>query len=143
MIWLPFANVKANIDVLTDAHICDVVFEGMQCLRDIHEPSVAGRDERAWRNHPAGLLFYIIAAEAEMRRRGMDGEPRVFSAFTWISRRSATMSPQMPSWYGDPAFHESQRSHLIRVNPLHYARRLPPTTRLELPVIWPSERKVK
>lgn len=142
MIWLPFANLRANLDVLTIDHIYDVVFAGMQCLRDIHVEEVSGRDVRAWRNHPVGLLMYVVAAEQEMRRRGMSGEPRVKTAFTWLGRNEPTMAPRMPAWYGDPAFHLSQRSHLIRVDPVHYARRLPLTTPLHLPVIWPVDRRI-
>lgn len=142
MIWLPFANVRANLDVLTINHVYDVVYMGMQCLRDIYS-EVLGRDVRAWRNHPQGLLYYVIAAEQEMRKRGKEGEPGVSHAFTWFGRNEKTMSPIMPSWYGDPKFHLAQRSHLIRVDPVHYARRLPLTTPLELALIWPSERKLK
>lgn len=144
MIWLPFANVRANLDVLEDGHVTDIVLEGMQCLRDIYAGAL-GRDVRAWRRHPQGLLFYVISAEKELSWRGMGavGTRNIASAFTWISRQEPTMSPQMPSWYGDPSLHLSHRSHLIRVSPEYYTRRLPLTTPLELPLIWPSERKFK
>jgi hypothetical protein len=144
MIWLPYPNVRANLDVLADEHVTDIVLEGMQCLRDIYAGAL-GRDVRAWRKHPQGLLFYVLSAEKELGKRGMGavGEHQIVSAFTWISRHEPTMSPKMPSWYGEPAFHLAQRSHLIRVDPVHYARRLPLTTPLELPLIWPVERKIK
>lgn len=142
MIWLPFANIRACLDVLTIDHVYDVVYEGMQCLRDIYTDNVNGRDVRAWRNHPQGLLFYVLAAEKEMRKRGMTGEPRVNNAFTWLGRNEPSMAPTMPSWYGDPAFHLAQRSHLIKVDPVHYARRLPLDTPLELPLIWPTDRRI-
>jgi hypothetical protein len=143
VIWLPYANIRKNLDVLNDEHVQDVVIEGMQCLRDIYSAGVLGRDVRAWRKHPQGLLFYVISAEHELRKRGLIGEPRIRQAFTWVSRTEDTLAPVMPSWYGDPAFHLAQRSHLIRVDPEHYARRLPFTTPLELPIIWPTERKLR
>lgn len=146
VIWLPYANVRANLDVLNDGHVTDVVLEGMQCLRDIYSAGVLGRDVRAWRKHPQGLLFYVLSANEELRARGMgagQSSRSIAAAFTHMSRSEPTMSPKMPSWYGDPALHLSHRSHLIRVNPDYYTRRLPLTTPLELPLIWPSERKLK
>lgn len=142
MIWVPFVSTKANIDVLSVGHLIDVVMQGLQCLRDMYS-NVGGRDVQAWGQHPQGLIYYVIYAETEMRRRGFSGEPRVYSAFTYVSRNQESMAPIMPSWYGNPEIHLSQRSHLIRVDPEYYARRLPLTTPLELPLVWPKERKSK
>lgn len=139
MIWLPFANVKSNLTTLTDEHVMDVVFEGMQCLRNIYAENISWRDARMWVDGPAGLLFYVVAAEKEMRERGHDPEPRVRKAFVAIARAYESLSPKMPLWYGNPEFHRAQRSHLIRVNPEHYARRMPFTTPLEMPLMWPGE----
>lgn len=142
MIWMPFASSKANLDVLTDEHVFDVVFMGMQCLRNIYVGDLSWKDSRMWGTAPASLLLYTARAEREMVRRGYDPEPRVNSAHVALSRAGWPMAPVPPWWFGDPEFHESQRSHLIRVNPTHYAQRLPFTTRLDLPVIWPKERKL-
>lgn len=142
MIWLPYANVRANLDVLKLEHIFDVVYEGMQCLRDIYS-GVLGRDVRMWHNQPAALLAYVAAAEKEVRGRGLQGEPRVIRAHVALSRAGYPLAPVPPSWYGSPEFHIAQRSHLIRVDPVHYARRLPFTTPIDIPLVWPSERKTK
>jgi hypothetical protein len=142
MIWLPFPNVRANLDVLSDGHLTDVVYQGMQCLRDVYA-GVLGRDVRAWRKHPQGLLFYVLSADKELRARGMGAGTNIAAAFTWISRQENTMVPKMPSWYGEPSLHLSHRSHLIRCEPEWYTRRLPFTTPLDLPLVWPSERKLR
>lgn len=142
MIWLPYANVKANTDVLADGQLFDVVFQGLQCLRNIYQGDLNWRDAAAWCSRPAGLLFYVLAAEQEMQRRGFPRERKVFKAFTSIAREYESLSPVMPPWYGDPALHQSHRSHLIRIDPEHYTRRMPFTTPLELPLIWPGERKL-
>lgn len=141
MIWLPFASTKANLEVLTDQHVFEVVYEGLQCLRNIYVGDLSWRDARMWGSHPATLLAYAAAAEREMVRRGHNPEPRVIRAHVALSRAEWPLAPVPPWWFGDPAYHESQRSHLIRIEPTHYAQRLPFTTRLELPLIWPQERK--
>ena len=140
-IWLPFASAKANLKVLTDEHIFEVVFEGMQCLRNIVVGDVDWRDVKAWRNNPASLLFYVTHAEREMVRRGYDPEPRVLRAHVAMGRNGWSLAPVPPWWFGLPAFHVAQRSYLISVDPTHYARRMPFTTPLDLPLIWPGERK--
>lgn len=139
MIWLPFPNTKTNLEVLTDTHIFEVVFEGMQCLRNIYVGDLSWRDAQMWANHPAALLLYVQRAEREMVRRGHEPEPRVRRAHVALSRAGWPLSPVPPWWYGNPHFHNTQRSNLIRVDPVHYARRLPPTTPLEMPLFWPKE----
>jgi hypothetical protein len=140
MIWLPFASTKANLDVLNDQHIFEIVYEGLQCLRNIYVGDLSWRDARMWGEHPAALLAYVSRAEREMVQRGHSAEPRVLSAHVALSRAGWPLAPVPPRWYGNPRFHLSQRSHLIRVDPEYYARRMPPTTPLELPLIWPNER---
>lgn len=142
MIWLPFANTKANLEVLKDEHIFDVVFEGLQCLRNIYAGRLDWRDARMWRNNPAALLLYTHRAEREMVHRGYPEEAKVRNAHVAMSDAGWSLAPVPPWWYGHPAYHTSQRSHLIRVDPTHYAQRLPFTTPLELPLYWPGERKL-
>lgn len=140
MIWLPFVSSRQNLEILTDEHVFDVVFEGMQCLRNIYRDDVTWRDARMWVDAPASLLLYVTRAEREMVRRGYDPEPRVMSAHVALSREEWQLAPIPPWWFGSEELHMSHRSHLIRVNPEHYTRRLPFTTPLELPLIWPGER---
>lgn len=142
IIWLPFASAKSNLDVLTDEHVFEVVFEGMDCLRNIFRGDLSWRNSRMWDGCPAALLLYVTRAEQEMVRRGYDPEPRVLRAHVALSREGWPLAPVPPWWFGMPGFHMAQRSHLIRVDPVHYARRLPPDTPLELPIIWPRERKL-
>jgi len=143
MIWVPYASATASTSTLASEHLMDVVFQGMQCLRDMYTEDVSGRDVRAWRQHGPGLIYYVLAAELEMRRRGLPGEKRVYRAFTWVARENESMTPKMPPWWGEPSLHESHRSHLISIDPEHYARRMPVSTRLGLKLLWPGERKLR
>lgn len=142
MIWLPFASTKANLEVLTDEHVFDVVFEGLDCLRNIYRGDLSWRNARMWGQRPAALLAYVASAEREMVRRGYEPEQRVMRAHVALSRDGWSLAPVPPWWYGTPDFHLAQRSHLIRVTPTHYAQRLPFTTPIELPLVWPQERKL-
>jgi hypothetical protein len=140
-IWLPFPNVRQNLLTLNDSHLADVVWQGLDVLRAIPRPADHGptRHVRMWLESPAALLAYVVAAEAELRARGVGEEPRVQRAFTWYGRIGIPLAPVPPWWYGNPMFHSAQRSHLIAVDPVHYARRVPLTTPLDLKLIWPLE----
>jgi len=140
MIWLPFSSTHKNLEVLANEHIFEIVFEGLQCLRNIYVGDLSWRDARAWGEHPAALLHYVASAEREMVRRGYNPEQRVIRAHVALSRAGWPLAPVPPRWCGNPRFHLSQRSNLIRVNPEYYARRMPPTTPLEIPLMWPTER---
>lgn len=142
MIWLPYANTKANLEVLKDEHVLDVVLQGLQCLRNIYTGHLSWRDARMWRGHPAALLLYVHRAEREMVSRGYPEDPKVIRAHVALSEAGWSLAPVPPWWFGYPAFHRSQRSHLIRVDPEFYTRRMPFTTPLELPLYWPGERKL-
>jgi hypothetical protein len=141
-IWMPYANISANLLVLSDSHLADVVFQGLDTLRSLPSydgPSDVrmGRSDRMWYERPGALLFYVISAEAEYRRRGLGEEPRVVKAFTWYGRLDIPLPARPPWWFGSPMFHRSQRSHLIRVDPEWYARRLPLDTPLDMALLWP------
>lgn len=139
-IWCPLPSVSENVKVLSDSHLADVVWQGLDTLR------VLTRDDpglsqwvRMWRSCPATLLYYVLNAEAELRARGIGEEPRVLNAFSWYHRKGIPLSPVPPWWLGSKMFHQAQCSHLIAVDPVHYARRLPLTTPLDLKMIWPLE----
>jgi hypothetical protein len=142
-IWLPFANTKANLNVLKDEHVADVVAQGLECLRSICLARLHWRHARMWAVNPAALLLYVARAEREMVRRGYPAEPKVRSAHVALSRQGYSLAPVPPWWYGDPAFHEVQRSLLIQADPFFYTRRMPFTTRLDLAMVWPNERRLR
>jgi len=138
-VWCPFPNVTQNVQTLNDSHLADVVWQGLDALRAIPRGKVDGRQVRMWADAPAALLHYVLRAEAELRRRGVGEEPRVRRAFTWYGRIGYSLAPVPPWWYGNPMFHSTQRSRLISIDPVHYARRMPLTTPLDLAFIWPLE----
>lgn len=143
MIWQPFANTRVNLDVLKDEHVADVIAQGLECLRSIYLARLHWRDARMWATSPAALLLYVQRANQEMVRRGYPEEPKVIRAHVALSREGYSLAPVPPWWHGDPAYHEMQRSQLIKLDPGYYAQRLPFTTRLDLAPFWPVERKFR
>lgn len=144
-IWTPFANIRENLLALNDSHLADVVWEGLDTLRAIgtnrQGTTYNGRHVRAWQNNPGSLLMYVIAAEQELRGRGIGEEPRIGKVFVWYSKLRIPLAPVPPWWYGHPLFHRAQRSHLIAIDPRHYAQRMPMDTPLDLELIWPLEKE--
>ena len=148
-IWLPYNSVQKNLAVLNDSHLADVLFQGLDTLRDVGlrwkqkqrhglDPHAGeSRHSRMWLDCPAALLFYVVSAEEEFRRRGLGEERRVYKAFTWYYYLDIPLAPVPPWWYGHQMFHRSHRSHLIQVDPGWYARRLPLDTPLDMKLFWP------
>lgn len=101
---------------------------------------------KGWRTHPAALMWqgyeralilYGMAICDEWVRRGYkDG------CKTKIMAHRDRYGPELalPPWLGDPKFHASHRSNLLRKDPAFYGRLgwpEPPT----LDYIWPVARK--
>ena len=84
---------------------------------------------RMWRHYPNALTLYRNIVIQEWRRRGyVNSLPYLPISFPVV----------YPWWFGDPAFHASHRSNLLRKDPAYYSQfnwLEPPT----LEYIWPQE----
>ncbi|MFO1535784.1 MAG: MSMEG_6728 family protein [Thermoplasmatota archaeon] len=88
---------------------------------------------RMWRGHANALAMYGIAVCKEWRRRGyVDNLLPRFQAL--VDRRA---SFRRPPWLGDPAFHASHRSNLLRKDPVWYSQ-FGWTEGPEMPYLWPA-----
>jgi Pyrimidine dimer DNA glycosylase len=88
---------------------------------------------KMWRGHVSALLAYQQAVCGEWMQRGYR-DTCLAKSFT-----IAMVDPSqddLPSWLGDPAFHLSHQSNLIRKDPAYY-RPLFPGVPDDLPYIWP------
>jgi hypothetical protein len=101
-------------------------------------------EKKGWRNHPAvkmwrgyeaALAVYGMAICEEWIGRGYND-----SLYPWFSNQYAKLvgdrSLKLPVWLGDPKFHRSHRSNLLRKQPEHY-RKFWPSIPDDLPYIWP------
>lgn len=107
--------------------------EALQVLRAVTIPTYG------WRNHPAAKMWRgFVPALAEYALVMTD---------EWINRGHAdTVREQLleftgepvvlPPWFGDPEFHRSHQSNLVRKDPEFYGPRFPGVPD-DLPYVWP------
>lgn len=110
-----------------------------------------GPDSRSgWRHHPAVLMWrgfeealalYGVRVCDEWRRRGY--RDTMLARFT-DTIDMAGVTPEtgiaMPPWLGDPVFHRSHQSNLVRKLPEHYGP-LFPGVPADLPYVWPKPKE--
>jgi hypothetical protein len=80
------------------------------------------------------LVLYGLVVTREWKRRGhadtVEEKLRAFVPPDWRRPR------RMPPWLGDPAFHQSHQSALVRKDPTFYGPHFPGVTP-DLPYHWP------
>ena len=84
---------------------------------------------RMWRGHEDGLAHYMNCAIFEWVKRGYKN-----------SMALSTLTEPLPKvvfprWLGNPDFHRSHQSHLLRKDPDFYSFDVPD----DLPYIWPDQ----
>jgi len=120
--------------------------ETMQILKVLRgKGRVLKSGQVAWQNHPAVLMWkgfegalamYGVVMCTEWKRRGYKD--------TTEAKIRDLMEPNgnIPNWIGDPEFHRSHQSNLIRKKPDFY-RQLYPDVSGNLPYKWPVEPPAK
>jgi hypothetical protein len=130
--FLPLADFEATALILDWRRLGKQRVEALQILRTLSGASKGWANHPAvvmWRGHPLALQAYQDAMVREWVRRGYRNT---------IELAGVHISPtDLPPWFGDPAFHASHRSNLLRKDAAHYGRfgwAEPP----DLPYIWPT-----
>lgn len=136
--FLPYADFVKTARALDQRRLGKQRAEALTVLRCLQDPS-----RRGWRNHPAiamwrgyedALKAYMNAMIDEWVRRGYQNN---------MPKMEHSPHPAMPPWLGDPEFHRSHQSNLIRKDSAYY-RRLFPGVPDNLPYVWPvRESKVQ
>ncbi|WP_204044116.1 MSMEG_6728 family protein [Acrocarpospora phusangensis] len=147
--FLPYPDFDATARVLDPRRLGKQRVEALQVLRAL---TVSGY---GWRHHPApkmwagyeeALVRYglqICAAWCALDRADtcsatMRRDLSSSCAITRIrSQRALGESGDLPPWLGDPAFHLSHRSALLRKDPRFY-RPLFGDEPDDLPYVWPD-----
>lgn len=113
-----------------------------------------------WRHHPAAAMW--AGYEEALVRYGLDvcevwclGGNADTCASTLVgdlaeaceqravrTQAELAASGELPPWLGDPAFHRSHQSALVRKDPEHY-RRLFPDVPDDLPYVWPPSDRAR
>ena len=133
--FLPYPDFAASARVLDNRRLGKQRVETIQLLNALTDQT------KGWKNHPAAKMWarHIPALVAygayiceEWKRRGYrdtcDEKIRAFAEPSLASQ---------PWWIGDPSFHASHRSNLLRKDPKHYGQ-FGWTESPDLPYIWPS-----
>jgi hypothetical protein len=147
--FLPYPDFAATAEVLDLRRLGKQRVETLQVLRGLTVPG------HGWRRHPAVLMW--TGYEEALVRYGLD----ICSRWCAQGRRDscrATMcadltastgltevreqavlarAGELPPWLGDPGFHRSHQSSLVRKDPDHY-RRFFPDVPDSLPYVWPA-----
>lgn len=147
--FLPYADFLASAQALDQKRLGKQRVETVQVLRGLTRPGYG------WRHHPAVKMW--AGYEEALVRYGLD------CVGVWIStgRADTTAATLMadlgatcdltvirsqpelaatgdlPRWLGDPAFHESHRSALVRKDPGFYQPQFGEVPD-DLPYVWPS-----
>ena len=133
--FLPYCDFSDSLQALDDRRLGKQRVEAFQILNIL-----LGRTQtKGWRNHPAILMWtgysevlkiYFNISIEEWERRGFRNNLQPESTDSEIKI--------YPAWLGDPNFHASHRSNLLRKDFKFYSRygwKEPP----DLPYFWPTE----
>ena len=148
--FLPYPDAVRSARVLDSKRLGKQIMEAGQILRALTLPP----GDYGWQNHPAttmwtgceGFLYlYANACAGEWKRLPNTKKPE-HGAWTRLRREFSSKSNNHelllstqtpPRWWGDPQFHLSHQSNLVRKNPDHY-RKFFPDVPDDLPYVWPE-----
>jgi len=138
--WLPYERFEGSAKALRNKELGRQRVDTKMVLNALCFP----KRKSAWRFHPVcrmwkgyegQLVEYWIAITDEWKRRGHKHTMEL-DAELW--KRARVGYPRRPWWLGQPEFHESQQSALIRRCAEHYQSQFPHVP--DFPPIWPVMR---
>lgn len=134
--FLPYPNFDESARVLDRQRLGKQRVEVLQILRALLVPGSGWANHptvRMWVGHEDSLVGYGTAVCVQWKRRG-------YRDSCLDKMLEFDVSPSAyrgrPSWLGDPAFHASHRSNLLRKNPGWYGR-FGWSEPDDLPYVWP------
>lgn len=144
--FLPHPDFEASAAALDDRRLGKQRVEALQILRALT------RAEYGWKRHPAVLMWagyeealaaYGVAVCREWCRRGKADtcEAKIIEDAALgrgpRTQRQLARARRLPPWLGDPEFHRSHQSSLVRKDPAHYRPQFPDVPE-DLPYLWPK-----
>ncbi|GGT23198.1 MULTISPECIES: MSMEG_6728 family protein [Streptomyces] len=147
--FLPYPGFAESAAALDPRRLGKQRVEALQVLRGLTVPGYG------WRRHPAVRMW--AGYEEALVRYGLDvcgvwtAEGRIDTcAATMLAdfrsrlpgsavreQRRLAEAGELPPWLGDPAFHRSHQSALVRKAPEFYRDRFPGVPD-DLPYVWPD-----
>ena len=137
--FLPVPNFQKSAQLLDYRRLGKQRVETFQLLRALNGETKGWANHPAavmWRGHEAVLAMYGCMMCDEWKKRGYKDTmtERIAEYFKIFGPPSET---PRPAWLGDPEFHRSHQSNLIRKLPEHYGPLFPGVPD-DLPYIWPA-----
>lgn len=132
--FLPYADFAQSAKCLDNKRLGKQRVEALQILKALSDPAYGWQNHpavRMWRGHQGMLAHYGFEICTEWKRRGFNDTCR-----EKIIKYGDLATLIKPLWLGDPAFHASHRSNLLRKLPSHYAQ-FGWTEPDNLPYVWP------
>lgn len=138
--FLPFPNFQESAQVLDYRRLGKQRVENLQIMTALLEG-------RGWVNHPAtkmwtghteALMFYQAAICHEWTSNRGFKDSCLEKTFNLYEQYRVLEPLVIPSWLGDPDFHKSHRSNLLRKDPEFYRPKFEEDLDPDLPYIWPS-----
>ena len=149
--FLPYPDFERSARVLDVKRLGKQRVECIQVLRGLV------RSDYGWRHHPAVLMWkgfeealgrYAFTTCDVWRELGFGDTCAATIATDLLeadvtavrSQADLAAAAALPPWLGDPAFHRSHQSALVRKDPGHY-RALFPDVPDDLEYLWPVRRE--
>jgi hypothetical protein len=147
--FLPFPDFTATARALDARRLGKQRVEALQVLRSLTVPGYG------WRQHPAARMWagyeealtrygldiceeWCAAGHADTCRSLLRRELRTGTGIAGPrSQPELAVAGELPPWLGDPAFHRSHQSALLRKDPEHYSQAFPGVPD-DLPYVWPT-----
>jgi Pyrimidine dimer DNA glycosylase len=135
--FLPYPSFTDSAKVLDQKRLGKQRVENLQIMKALLDPTYGWQNHPAvkmWRGYETALLEYQRAICTEWTSRGYKD--------TCLEKTEAMIKAQkvlvLPSWLGNPQFHTSHQSNLLRKSPEFYEKFFPGVGP-ELPYLWPTE----
>jgi len=143
--FLPYPDYIESAKVLDRQRLGKQRVEVLQILKCLIGEGGAWEKHPAvlmWRGFEPALIRYGLQICIEWGERGysdtcFDKIAEFAERFPWNGSSSPLEFPPDPSWFGDPDFHLSHQSNLVRKDPAHYGPLFPGVPD-DLPYVWPS-----
>ncbi|HVM41148.1 MAG TPA: MSMEG_6728 family protein [Acidimicrobiia bacterium] len=147
--FLPSDDFAESARVLDSRRLGKQRVEALQIFRAITRPQYGWRNHpavRMWRRYEEALVAYGLAICDEWVSRGHGDTVRGKLLEEWAawsgestvrSQEALAAAGRLPPWLGNPDFHRSHQSALLRKDRDAYAAHFP-TVPDDLPYHWPA-----
>jgi hypothetical protein len=148
--FLPYPDFEASARALDQRRLGKQRVECIQVLRGLIRPGYGWRHHPAvkmWQGHEEALARYAYTCCEVWVERGF-GDTCASTIATDLAQHGITKvrtqtelaaAGALPSWLGEPDFHRSHQSALLRKDPEHYAPLFPGVPD-DLDYVWPVRR---